>query len=385
MTVSTPPRPPDSIARNEQINPTALQEEALIEEARQRARRRRRRFGILAFASAAAVALTAFVVGRGGGADRSVTDAGRSGALEPRSDLARNGPLAIVSAKAGDGSGGGIYEVGKNGLGRRVFHCLERCYEIEGATWAPDGKRLAYGVESIGGNPEFNGLYVLDVARGKSRQIRQWNARSERGGWDEIAWSPDGQTIAYVTGANIFLIRPDGTYRTTLDTGTASAAWPSWSPDGTRIAFATSQNGPARDYDWPLNGSIYAMNVDGTHRTLIARNGTAPAWSPDGTRIAYLSGCGPPPFRITKPTGIRIVTPTGRNLTPPAETGCATVGIAGAPAWSPDGTKIAIANRTGVYLTDADGTNLTQVSTKAPTSIASNHLGWARPAWQPIR
>ncbi len=40
------------------------------------------------------------------------------------------------------------------------------CFELEGAAWAPDGKRLAYGAESIGGNPVINGLYVLDVTTG---------------------------------------------------------------------------------------------------------------------------------------------------------------------------------------------------------------------------
>jgi Tol biopolymer transport system component len=392
MTVATPPRPSDSVgAPEEPIDPSALHEQALIEEARQRARRRRRRFGIAVFLLVGAGALAATVVGRRGDDGGSVgRDAVGSAVASP--GLPRNGPIAIVTAGPGDGSGGGIYEVSKSGLGRRVFECggSSLCWELEGAAWSPDGTRLAYGVESVGGEPSYDGLYVLDLATGKTRQVRQWDPAGERGGWYEIAWSPDGRTIAYVSAtqgccsglARIYLVRADGSHRTTLPTGTASASWPSWSPDGTRIAFAAIR---LNSDTGKVDGSIFVMRTDGTHRNLIARHGTAPAWSPDGTTIAYLGGCGQPSFKTTEPAGIRFVAPTGRDLTRSrGDTTCATLGIAGAPAWSPDGTKIAVANSTGVYLMNADGSGLTQLTAKAPTSISGNRVSWSRPAWRPL-
>jgi Tol biopolymer transport system component len=336
------------------------------------------------------VVLLAPAVGEAGGSQaRGQKDTGAVTALR----LARNGPLAIVSAKPPDSPSGGLYEVGRNGLGDSVFRCggSTPCWELEGAAWAPDGERLAYGAESLGGNPVINGLYVLDLATGKSRQIRPFKRSSGYGGWYEIAWSPNGKRIAYVSrefqgASRIVIVDADGSHATILATGDAQfAGWPSWSPDGTRIAYATTRVADRGEPTAPVDGSIYVIRSDGTQRQLIAEHGTAPAWSPDGTRIAYLTGCGPPPFRPTRPTGIRLVTPVGRDVTKPtANAGCATVGVAGAPVWSPDATKIALANTTGVYVMDADGGNLVQLTTAAPTSISSNHLSWMRPAWQPL-
>jgi Tol biopolymer transport system component len=302
----------------------------------------------------------------------------------------RNGSLTIVAAASRDGGGGGLYRVGERGLGKAIFRCGVRvpCWELEGVAWSPDGRSVAYGGESLGGDASYNGLWVLDVASGKSHRIRRANGAEL--GWYNVTWSPDGRRIAYVSydrrrrarGSEILIVDADGSNRTRLETGAlTSTAWPSWSPDGTRIAYAANVH--ISRVVGHEHGAVYVSRLDGTRRVQIATYGTAPSWSPDGRTIAYLTGCGTPPFKATELSGIRLATPTGRPVAPTRPEDCSTLGVAGAPAWSPDGGTIAMATRQGVFTMNANGTHLRLLTRTAPTSYATYTLSWMRPSWQP--
>src|SRR6476659_810497 len=80
--------------------------EALIEEARSRSRRRRRRNGMVA-SVLLGVGVLAF------------------------------GPLAVIRQASGHG---GVYTVGRQGLGRLVTRC-SGCFEVEYIAWSPDGSQ----------------------------------------------------------------------------------------------------------------------------------------------------------------------------------------------------------------------------------------------------
>ena len=188
-----------------------------------------------------------------------------------------------------------------------------------------------------------------------------------------LAWSADGSSLAYSCGpipdpsgiapeTRIHVLRLRGSGHTTIPTG-SDAVWPSWSPSGTRIAYST-QLKPTEQ------SAVYTVALDGSHKRLLASGGAAPAWSPDGRTIAYQTKC-----------GIRLVTPSGRNVTPRARANaCGAIGLSGPPVWSPDGTKLAVETKAGIYVMDKSGKALHRVSRRATTTWYGDLPG--RPSWR---
>jgi TolB protein len=214
----------------------------------------------------------------------------------------------------------------------------------------------------------YNGLHVIEPSTGRDRILSDAPGDS----WSDITWSPlgfDDFKLAYVYGLTIYIVRADGRGSTELRTGTAGFdSSPSWSPDGTRIAYA-SRSGHT--------SSVYTIGIDGSRRRLLARNASSPAWSPDGTTISYRGGC-----------GIRLITPSGRNMTPLSPRRCLAIGLTGDPVWSPDGKKIAFAHvstnesfaGSGTYVMNRDGSHLLRLSKETGLGVFRH----GRPAWRPV-
>jgi Tol biopolymer transport system component len=184
---------------------------------------------------------------------------------------------------------------------------------------------------------------------------------------DEPLTGPPGELLLPLnsngTEARLAVVAADGSTWRYLAPDQSLLGWQSegvWSPDGNQVAFAVT-NGSASD--------IYVANADGSNLRRLTPppawtptvnqylTQTAPAWSPDGARIAFSSNLedGLANFDIY------VINADGSNLQRLRDDSL----LDWSPRWSPDGAMIAYevygeggADHYGnVYVMNADGTN----------------------------
>jgi Tol biopolymer transport system component len=142
----------------------------------------------------------------------------------------------------------------------------------------------------------------------------------------DVGFSPDGQSMAYVTvpGGDLWRSRLDGSQRLQLTSGPAAISLPVWSPDGTKLVYVATEMGkPYRMMLIPAQG--------GTPEELLpGHDGVDFNWSPDGARIIF----GHNPLFASK--GIEVLDLKTRQTTVvPGSQGLFS------PRWSPDGRFLA--------------------------------------------
>ena len=143
--------------------------------------------------------------------------------------------------------------------------------------WSPDGNQIAYTASTP------SGLDVMVMnADGSNVQNLTNDASSD---WF-LDWSPLGM-LAYVHDNGLSIMNPDGSQKRQLIDGFARNL--AWSPDGSMIAFERGLT--ADDDNMFENMDIWIVNSDGSNlRNLTNTTGVFdgnPTWSPDAKYIAF--------------------------------------------------------------------------------------------------
>lgn len=222
---------------------------------------------------------------------------------------------------------------------------------------------------------EYNkALYNIAVSDGAIRRLSVRTSDTLSDFDKSPTVSPDGTRMAYSTlrfrtgGEHNFEIVTaslDGRDIRKLTNHEFDDISPIWSPDGTRIAFLSEQTYFHDDY------KLYTVAADGsdvhsvTPEILTTRFPIS--WAPDGKKLPLIgsqqnSSTG---GRVSSSYFLFTVSTDGSNLIPIHKVTDSAVSEHNAPAWSPDGVRIAftafVMEEWGLYVADADGGNVTKL------------------------
>ncbi|MFF0246448.1 amidohydrolase family protein [Streptosporangium sandarakinum] len=153
--------------------------------------------------------------------------------------------------------------------------------------FSPDGRHLAFVTDRTG---TLN-IWARDLTTGTDRQLTQLTDSAAL----SVRWSPDGKEIAYLDqdGALWVLDVATGDIQKVFD-ATFEPGRPTWSPDGKTIALAAVVP-YSRRYREGLSKILLVDRATGAgtyidpapHRSLQTRGDDGPVWSPDGTMLAF--------------------------------------------------------------------------------------------------
>ena len=242
-------------------------------------------------------------------------------------------------------------------------------------SFSPDGQSVMF--VAGGGNINFanaDGTGVRSLAPPVVLTCRLAN------GCEPSLRPPDGDQILFVNATSaVNTVNVDGTGLQTLveQIPNRGVIAPRWSPDGTRVAYAAWPSNPSR-----LTVRTRIVNADGTTDLALPGPPDAtwdgrPAWSNDGTRLAIIRGYGP-----SSEASVVAVVPADEGGLGIETDPILLAGWEGIPdlEWAPDDSSI--------LLTRYDANNEpTQQVLIDPRTGAFHETSWqtvSRPAWQRV-
>ncbi len=199
--------------------------------------------------------------------------------------------------------------------------------------WSPDGNQLVYSSDKGGDRLQ---LWIRDMKTGRDRQLTHMTTQPQG-----ATWSPDGKRIAVFDvdamwrAANISVVDVATGNVTKIHNTLFGPGTPTWSPDGKRVAIAMVA--PISKRFREGTNQVLTMSATGGDDqwyapvpmlSIDSRGECGPVWSPDGTKMAAIY------------QGVLAVWPvswSGEPLGPPRNM---TAESAHAPSWFGDSKRI---------------------------------------------
>lgn len=240
---------------------------------------------------------------------------------------------------------GDLYTMPLGGVPRNITH--DEALDADPA-WSPDGRYIAWSTDRAGGT--LLDLWLYDTQTGESRALTR-ESTSAMG----AAWSRDGTRIAFLDvdaiwrGASLAVVDVATRKVTRVHESFFGPSAPTWSPNGARIMVTALQRYSARFREG--TNQLLTVAVEGggdtwyapvEHLSIDSRVGAGPAWSPDGTRVAVI---------YEGQLALVPVAADGRPLGPPRRL---TTEIAHQPTWTGDSRHILYQSNDRLRLLDVE-------------------------------
>jgi Tol biopolymer transport system component len=212
----------------------------------------------------------------------------------------------------------------------------------------PDAAPAAAGLIVVAEHAYSGGRLILVDERG--RRVRELTDEPSSASVDVTpSFSPDGRFVVFASSRGrplpadtslwIVAVAPDAEPRR-LTAGDAVDLTPAVAPDGRRVAFASTRAGGLDLWILELEAGEPPRAGPARRLTRAAGSEFQPAWSPDGALVAYTAAAG-------ERAAVMLIRPDGsgaRELAPGS-----------APAFTPDGTRVAFAADGDLWLLGLEG------------------------------